>query len=101
MTEWAGTLAPDPGWALHMGCPAPFADEGFVAYCQRLGLYEDEIDHMLEGLVPRTAVLANQRLAHQLALRMPRQWDEYVMLREVYGDPSDPRGTLSPFWAWD
>jgi hypothetical protein len=64
-----------PYWAIEAGLPEPEEGETFRAYVCRLGLDADEL---LEGLRPRTAVVANMRLAGKIADICPEAWDRHL-----------------------
>lgn len=67
-----------PAWAA--GCPPPSPQETFRGYVSRLGM---DPERLLEGLTPRTAEIANERLAAALQRACPEQFWEYVEQRRV------------------
>ena len=89
-------LPPEPPqWALAGGLPEPLEDEGFAAYCERLGI---DPEPLLVELDARTAVCAHDRLASYLTQKMPGAWREYVQARWLAGHPYHPRRYVTGMW---
>jgi hypothetical protein len=57
-----------PDWAVEAGIPYPDPRESFMDYCERLGI---DGYRLLYGLEPRTAELANIRLATAIKIKAP------------------------------
>jgi hypothetical protein len=70
-----GPVPTPPFWAVEAGLDEPYEDETFRAYVRRLGLDPSEL---LADLTPRTAVVANIRLAHKIAQLCPQAWERHL-----------------------
>jgi len=70
-----------PQWALDAGLPAPKDTETFIEYCHRLGWGQQTIDELLCDLTPRTAPLANTRMAALLIKKLPLAWEDHKLIR--------------------
>ena len=75
MSDWNGLRPEPPLWTIAAGLHEPHDDEGFLDYCERLGI---DAAPLLVELTPRTAEFANRRLAAYLRREMRSAWKAHV-----------------------